>query len=145
MAIKNPNIELKKARKRGRAIIEEAKIKALSIIADAYGEEIQKIAGEIAVEFKNEALLEMARFKKELEEKVVTVEGAAEKVLAAEYDEIKLEIERYKASKIAQINSTAREVLIDATKKILGKSIDIRAHEDLVTRALEDAKRQNLF
>lgn len=143
--IKNPNTELKRARKKGRAIVEEAKIKALSIIAQAYGEEIQKIAGEIAVEFKNEALVEMARFKKELEEKIVTVEGAAEKVLASEYDEIKAEIERYKASKIAQINSTAREVLIDVTKKVLGKSIDLRAHEDLVIQSLEDAKRQNLF
>lgn len=143
--IKNPNTELKRARKKGRAIVEEAKIKALSIIAQAYGEEIQKIAGEIAVEFKNEALVEMARFKKELEEKIVTVEGAAEKVLAAEYDEIKAEIERYKASKVAQIDSTAREVLIDVTKKVLGKSIDLRAHEDLVIQSLEDAKRQNMF
>lgn len=143
--IKNPNIELKRARKRGRAIVEEAKIKALTIIAQAYGEEIQKIAGEIAVEFKNEALVEMTRFKKELEEKIVMVEGAAEKVLAEEYDEIKAEIERYKASKISQIDSTAREILIDVTKKVLGKSIDLRAHEDLVIQSLEDAKRQNLF
>jgi len=143
--LKNPNTELKRARKRGRAIVEEAKIKALSIVAQAYGEEIQKIAAEIAVEFKNEALVEMTRFKKELEEKVVIVEGAAEKVLAEEYDEIKKEIERYKESKIAQINSTAKEVLTDVTTKVLGKSIDLRAHEDLVIQALEDAKRQNLF
>lgn len=143
--MKNPTIELKRARKRGRAIVEEAKIKALSIIAEAYGTEIQKIAAEIAVEFKNEALVEMTRFKKELEEKIVIVEGAAERVLDAEYDEIKLEIERYKASKITQIDSTAREVLTDVTKKVLGKSIDLRAHEDLVIAALEDAKRQNLF
>lgn len=143
--VKNPNTELKRARKRGRGIIEDAKIKALSIIAQAYGEEIQKIASEIAVEFKNEAMVELARFKKELEEKIVIVEGAAEKVLAEEYDEIKAEIERYKASKIAQIDFTAREVLTDVTKKVLGKSIDLRAHEDLVIKSLEDAKRQNLF
>lgn len=143
--VKNPNIELRRARKKGRAIIEEAKTKALSIIAEAYGEEIQKVAGEIALQFKNEAVLELARFKKELEEKVVTVEGAAERVLEAEYDEIKKEIERYKESKIAQINSTAREVIIDATKKVLGKSIDTRAHEELLIQSLEDAKRQNLF
>jgi F0F1-type ATP synthase membrane subunit b/b' len=143
--MKNPNIELKKARKRGRAIVEEAKIKALSIIAQAYGEEIQKIASEIAVEFKNEALVELTRFKKELEEKIVLMEGAAEKVLAEEYDEIKSDIEKYKASKIAQIDSTAHDILIDVTKKVVGKSIDLRAHEDLVIHALEDAKRQNLF
>lgn len=143
--IKNPNTELKRARKRGRAIVEEAKIKALSIIAEAYGEEIQKIASEIALEFKNEALVEMTRFKKELEEKIVIVEGAAEKVLADEYDEIKAEIARYKESKIAQIDSIAREILTDVSKKVLGKSIDLRAHEDLVIKALEDAKRQNIF
>lgn len=143
--VKNPNIELKKARKRGRAIVEEAKIKALSIIAEAYGQEIQKIAAEMAVEFKNEAIVELARFKKELEEKVVTMEGAAEKVLAEEFDEVKAEIERYKVSKTAQIDSQARLILIDVTKKVLGKAIDLRAHEDLVLQALEDAKRQNLF
>lgn len=143
--VKNPTIELKRARKRGRAIVEEAKIKALSIIAQAYGEEIQKIAAEIAVEFKNEALVELTRFKKELEEKVVIVEGAAEKVLAEEYDEIKAEIERYKISKIAQIDSVAKEVLTDVTTKVLGKSIDLRAHESLVIQALENAKRQKLF
>lgn len=143
--MKNPNLELKKARRRGRKIVEDAKVKALGIIAEAYGEEIQKIAGEIATEFKNEAMVEMARFKKELEEKIVITEGVAEQVLAEEYDEIKAEIERYKASKIAQIDTTAKEVLIDVTKRVLGKSIDLRAHEDLVIKSLEDAKRQNLL
>ncbi len=143
--MKNPNIELKKARKKGRAIVEEAKIKALRIITDAYGEEIEKIATEMAVEFKNEAIVELARFKKELEEKIVNIEGAAQKVLEDEYDEVKQEIERYKASKIAQIDRTAHEILIDVTKKVLGKSIDLRAHEELIIAALEDAKRQNLF
>ena len=125
--------------------MEEAKIKALSIIAEAYGEEIQKIAGEIAIEFKNEAVIELARFKKELEEKIINVEGAAEKVLDSEYEEIKVEIERYRTSKMAQIDATAREILTDVTKKVMGKSIDLRAHEDLVIEALENAKRQNLF
>lgn len=141
----NPNLELKKARRRSRAIIEEAKIKALSIISEAYGSEIQKIASEIAIQFKNEALLEISRFKSELEEKVVITESAAEKVLAEQYDEVKAEIERYKASKIAQIDSTAREILIQVTKSVLGKSLDLRAHEELVIKSLEDAKRQNLF
>jgi F0F1-type ATP synthase membrane subunit b/b' len=143
--IKNPNTELKRARKRGRAIVEEAKIKALKIVADAYGEEIQKIASEIAVEFKNEALLELARFKKEVEEQIVTLEGAAEKVLAAEFDEARREIEKYRLSKVTQIDAKAKEVLTDLSKKVLGKTIDLRAHEDLVIQALEDAKRQNLF
>ncbi len=143
--MKNPNLELKKARKKGRLIVEEAKIKALRIIADAYGDEIKKIADDIAVEFKNEAVVELARFKKELEEKIVTVEGAAEKVLDEEYEEVRQGIEKYRQSKIAQIDKTAREVLIDMTKKVLGKSIDIRSHEELVISALEDAKRQNLF
>lgn len=143
--MKNPDLELKKARRKGRALVEEAKIKALRIIADAYGEEIQKIASEIAIEFKNEAVVEIGRFKKELEEKIVTVEGAAEKVLDEEYEEVKREIENYRQSKIAQIDATAKEIVIDAARKILGKSIDLRAHEDLVIKALEDAKRQNLF
>ena len=143
--MKNPDIELKKARKKGRAIINEAKIKALSIIAQAYGEEIGKIAHEVALEFKNEALVEMARFKKELEDQIVTLETSTQKVVEAEYAEIKAEIEKYKASKIAQIDKTAHDILIDSSKRILGKAIDIRAHEDLVISALEDAKRQNLF
>jgi F0F1-type ATP synthase membrane subunit b/b' len=143
--MKNPNLELKKARKKGRAIIEEAKIKALRIIADAYSEEIRAISAEIAVEFKNEAILEIARFKKELEERVIDVETAAEKVLAEEFDDIKAEIERYKASKIAEIDRKSREILIDVTEQVLGKALDLRAHEDLVLSALENAKRQNLF
>ena len=143
--MKNPNIELKKARKRGRAIVEEAKVHALSIIAQAYGEEIQKIAGEIALQFKNEALVEMARFKTELEEKILITEGAAEKVLAAEFEEVKKEVERYRTAKETEVDRQVKEVLTDVTKKVLGKSIDLRAHADLVIQALEDAKRQNLF
>lgn len=143
--VKNPTTELKRARRRGRTIVEEAKIKALSIIASAYGEEIQKISSEIAIEFKNEAVVELARFKKELEEKIVAVEGATEKVLADEYEEVKKEIERYRTSKMTQIDSLAREILTDVTRKVIGKSIDLRAHEDLIINALEDAKRQNIF
>jgi F0F1-type ATP synthase membrane subunit b/b' len=142
---KDPNTELRRARRKGRAIVEEAKIKALSIITEAYGDEIQKIASSIAVEFKNQAELELAEFKKDLEEKVVTIEIASEKVLGEEYDEIRKQIELYKESKMAQIDRTAREVLIDLTKNLLGKSIDLRAHEELLINSLEDAKRQNLF
>ena len=120
MAIKKPKTELKRARARGRKIVEEAKIKALGIIADAYGEEIQKIAGEIAIEFKNEALVEIARFKKELEDKIVTIEGAAEQVIAEEYDEIKAEIERYKASKLTQIQTCSRSQSTTVSSTISG-------------------------
>lgn len=143
--MKDPNTELKRARKKGRAILEEAKIKALSIIAQAYGEEIQKMAQEMAVGFKNEALVEMARFKTELEEKVLITEGAAEKVLNAELVEVKAEIERYKESQKVAIDAKVHEVIVTVTKEVLGKSIDTRAHEDLILKALEDAKRQNLF
>lgn len=142
---KDTNIELKRARKKGRAIVEEAKIKALRIIADAYSEEIQKISAEIAIEFKNEAVIELARFKKELQDKIVQVEGATEKVLMDEYQEIKKEIDRYRASKMAQIDTQSKEILTDVTRRVLGRAIDLRAHEDLVMQALEDAKRQNLF
>lgn len=142
---KTPNIELKRARRRGRAIVEEAKIKALKIIADAYGEEIQKIAGEIAVEFKNEAVIELARFKKELEERILAVEEASQKVLEDEYEEVKRDIENYRASRFATIDKNFKETLTEMTKHVLGRSIDIRSHEDLIIEALEDAKRKNIF
>lgn len=144
-----PTIEeievLKHAKKRGKKIVEKAKEDAIEIINTAYAEEVKKVARQIAIDFKNEAIAEIGRFKKELEENVIDSEKAAEKVLAEEFDKVRAEVDAYKKQKEAEIDAKVKQILIDVTKSVLGSSIDFRAHEDLVIKALTDAKRENLF
>ncbi len=141
----DPTLELNKARAKAQSIIDEAKAQSIKIIADAYGAEIQKVAAQIAVQFRDAAIAEIDRFKNELQLKIAAVEAETEKVLSDKYKKADAEIEKYKASKMAQIDIEIKTVLIDVSKKVIGKSIDVRTQEDLVIRALEDAKRQNIL
>ena len=55
------------------------------------------------------------------------------------------EIDKYKEGRMRQIDVSAAKLVTEVTRKVLGKSISVDEHEKLVMRALEEAKRQNIF
>ncbi len=55
------------------------------------------------------------------------------------------ELEEYKKKKIQEIDGRINAIILETSREVLGKSVDLATHEDLVMKALEQAKVDNLF
>ena len=58
---------------------------------------------------------------------------------------LKEEIEKKKEIGLKRVEESIYRILFFVSKEVLGKSINLEDHQDLVVRALDDAKRQGFF
>ena len=72
-------------------------------------------------------------------------EKGEEQAVAAEFDSVKAEIEKYKTAKFDEIKKRGVEILSKVTEEALGQSLDEEKETILIIKALEDAKRSNIF
>jgi hypothetical protein len=70
---------------------------------------------------------------------------AEDRATALEFDEARREIEKYKQEKYEEIRMRASEVLSKVARDALSGLLDDRKQEELVLRAIEDAKRSKVF
>lgn len=54
-------------------------------------------------------------------------------------------LEGYERDQKAKIDTIIYSVLKDVTEDVLGKSLSLEGHQDLITKAIEEAKKQNAF
>ncbi len=55
------------------------------------------------------------------------------------------EVEEYKKNKIGNVDEQIREIVISAAREVIGRAISLSEHEDLVNKALEKAKKDQIF
>ncbi|MEK7498154.1 MAG: hypothetical protein AAB656_04535 [Patescibacteria group bacterium] len=55
------------------------------------------------------------------------------------------EVEAYKKSRMAKIDEEVKTRVLEISKQILGDTIDLKTHEELVIKALENAKRSGVL
>ena len=75
-------------------------------------------------------------------EKLAEEKKGEERAIAGEYDEVKAEVEKFKASEFERIRKNANEILSKIMPNVAKKLAD---QEKLVLEELENAKRSNLF
>ncbi len=76
------------------------------------------------------------------------VQDAQQKILKSLEDSVvsaQHEIEKYKEARKRQIDENAVEYIAELTKRVLSKEISLEEHEKLVLKALEEAKKQDVF
>lgn len=55
------------------------------------------------------------------------------------------EVEEYKKNKLIKVDQQIREIVIAAAREVIGRAISLSEHEDLVNKALEKAKKDQIF
>ncbi len=58
---------------------------------------------------------------------------------------IEKDAQEYKKNKLAAVDEQIRQVVLSAAREVIGRSISLTEHEDLVTKALERAKKEKVF
>lgn len=55
------------------------------------------------------------------------------------------EAQEYKENKLKAVDEQIRQIVLSAAREVIGRSISLTEHEDLVVKALERAKREKVF
>ena len=64
---------------------------------------------------------------------------------AQDIAKLQQELEKYRKDRFAQIDQKVNQMAADVAKQVLGKTIDISTHEELVKSALERAKKEGFL
>lgn len=58
---------------------------------------------------------------------------------------IEKETEDYRKNKLTKVDEEIRQIVLSAAREVIGRAISLSEHEDLVTKALEKAKKEQIF
>ena len=106
--------------------------------------ELKKFEG-VSKDMESTALHELESFKQQLHEGTLHNEEAAESQLAKEYAEVKKRLADYENVKMTQIDNKVHDILLQVTRELFDKSLDINTSEKMVMEALSKAKKENMF
>lgn len=108
-------------------------------------EENIKILINIYKDIEESAKSDFANYKKIVEEQTFQAEKIAEARINQEYQKLESEIAELKRKKLEELNNNINNMLLKISKEVVGKSLDISDHEDLVIKALDKAKKEGII
>ncbi|GAF70001.1 unnamed protein product, partial [marine sediment metagenome] len=117
-----------------------------------YGETLRRIQDEsvkivatIPNDVKESVINELTSLRSILQDELKRSQEEARKIIGQVYKEVETEIENYKEKRMKQLDDSILEIVEQVSRKVLAKEISLEEHEKLVMKALEEAKRQEIF
>lgn len=87
----------------------------------------------------------MVAFTQRLEQSLTKVEDQVLKLSQEEGMRVKLEVEAYRKTLMAALDSEIADILDEVVKKVVGKGLNLEDQTELVGQALEQAKKEKLI
>lgn len=139
---------LEKTHRKAMNILDEAREEAAKIIKEARIGAVahrEKLTAKMDAALSAVANREINDFKNALEAETINIEKAVGQKIAARYEEVNREVEAYKVKQIAGADEKINKAIAQILQKILSKTISPREHQELVIKALEEARKNGLF
>ena len=127
------------------SIRKKVKIESDDFVNEKVEKAIDKAVSEGVDAISKNAETVAKSMRKKTIEKLLEEEKGEEKAISSEYDQTHIEIENYKAQKFEEIRKKSNEILKKLNSEVLPDLIDENKANALITKALEDAKRSNIF
>ncbi|OGM17840.1 hypothetical protein A2V56_04315 [Candidatus Woesebacteria bacterium RBG_19FT_COMBO_42_9] len=105
------------------------------------GEAFGGISGSVRAEVQNQ----IVALRKALEEEINRSRAEARESINEAYQKVEEEVEVYKGIRLKQLDERIFEIISDVISKATGSVLNFDEHEDLVIKALEEAKKQNVL
>jgi len=100
-------------------------------------ENIQTLAKTAEV-IKNEVMSDIDKFKDSMRDRTYETQKKIEEKLQKSYEQVEEEIKQYKKDKINNIQENIFNIISEITEKVVGKSISLEDHENLIIDMLKD-------
>lgn len=94
----------------------------------------------ISKDMENHSLVVIGEFRDALESERILMHKQVEAKVEEEYKKIQKHIEDYKLDQIQKVDKQVFNILHALTRNVLGRSLSLRDHEDLVQKALVQLK-----
>lgn len=88
---------------------------------------------------------ELAQIQEALNSKSLTMQDYLQKKVDQEFANAQQEVENFKQYRLKQIETSLDELVLQIAQRVLGESISMRDHEQLVIDSLEKAKKEGLL
>lgn len=95
---------------------------------------VTKDGHEVLARFREEAAEKLKRYRQAMEEQFEEGKAGAQK-----------DIEKYKQEALGKVENSIYDLLLVISKKVLGKALHLEEQQEIVARALEEAKKEGFF
>lgn len=126
--------------------------KATSDFTKMYNRILQELKSKNIEVFQNvskdievNTMEEIKNFRDSVENLTVSSQKQVKKKIDDDYREVEREIENYKQEQLKKVDDKIYEILERVSKLALGRAISLSEHENLITKALERAKKEGAF
>ncbi|OGM10670.1 hypothetical protein A2159_02430 [Candidatus Woesebacteria bacterium RBG_13_34_9] len=119
-------------------------LKYQDMLAQTQGESI-KLLQNIPEDIKKVFIQEIASIRSAIQVEVGKAQTDARNLVVDAYRKAEAEAQNYKKQRMKQVDDAVVMILKDVARKVLSKEISKEEHEKLVIKALEEARRENIF
>lgn len=104
-------------------------------------EQLLSMAGEV----NQMAATELKVFANKLQQQTKFAQEEASKSIQQAYAQMGEELERYKKQRMERVDEIVKDMVMRVARDVMGDSLSTSEHETLVMKALEEAKKKNVF
>lgn len=102
-------------------------------------------ASELTGELKAAATADINKMSSEVQKTISQQQAALQQKVDLEFSSISKVVDEYKEKRLEFIEQQITEMVIQTAKEVIGKSLSLQEHEDLIMQALEKAKSENVL
>ncbi len=125
--------------------IQKEELKQFQSALNLTRDESIKILSNITKDINSILSISIKNFQESLISEVNKSQEEMKASLGEAYKKAHEEIELYKKTRLDEIEKSGVQIIKSFIQKVLTRKIDIREHEELVMKALEEAKKEGMF
>lgn len=88
---------------------------------------------------------EVEAFKNTLQKETIDVQRDVSQKIQEAYTAAQEEIKKYRTERLAEIDNRIGEIILSVSQQVIGKTLSLEDHQDLVIASLEKAKKEGFF
>lgn len=104
-----------------------------------------KILINIYKDIQNSARSDFAKYKEAVQKQTFEAEKIAEERIKDDYEKLKIEVGQLRLKKLEELESNIDNIILNISKDVIGRSLNLSDHQDLIMRALEEAKKEEIL
>lgn len=125
--------------------IEEKADEQISIIFSSFEKTFENEIKKHLAKLADQAQVREEEMTKFIEDQQTAIERESQFLIANSLQKITKRLDEYQKRRLAEVDDGVRQILLSASREVLGRSISLTEHEQLVREAIERAKKDKLF
>lgn len=114
-------------------------------LLQAIQSEVNNLMQSISKEVTSQTSGQVETFMTSLQKQILSSQESVMAALKQDYQKVQTELKDYQQQMQKRLDHSVYQILASVASRVLGKTINLEEHEELVLDALNQAKREHLF